>query len=196
VGDARVLQDGAPISADLRYPVALKILSPDLAHKTEVGGVALNIPDAAALTAAMVAMRARVAQAAPQATLTGFLVQPMAKGLGEAILGFRRDPEVGPVVLLGTGGIAAELHRDVTLALAPVNEAEARAMIGRVKGMQLLGGWRGLPQGDLDALVRAIIAVSRLAARADVAEAEINPLIIRPAGQGVVVADAWVVPSP
>jgi len=194
--DAIRLRDGEAPPAGLAFPVALKILSPDLAHKTEVGGVALNIPDAAALTAAMAAMRARVAQAAPQATLTGFLVQPMARGLGEAILGFRRDPEVGPVLLLGIGGIAAELHRDVTLALAPVNAAEARAMIGRVKGMQLLAGWRGLPQGDLDALVQAIIAVSRLAARADVAEAEINPLIIRPAGQGVVVADAWVVPSP
>jgi len=100
---------------------------------------------------------------------------------------------IAAALLLGTGGIAAELHRDVTLALAPVTLTEARAMIGRVKGMRLLAGWRGLPEGDLEALAAAIVAVSRLAARTDVAEAEINPLIIRPAGQGVVLADAWVV---
>ena len=100
------------------YPVALKILSPDLAHKTEVGGVRLGIADAAALKQEAAAMQYRVARMAPEARLTGFLVQPMAKGLGEAILGFRRDPEVGPVVLLGTGGVTAELFRDVTLRLA------------------------------------------------------------------------------
>ncbi len=182
-----------PLPAGIGFPVALKILSPDLPHKTEVGGVRLAIPDAAALAAEAAAMRARVAAAAPGAALTGFLVQPMARGLGEAILGLRRDPEVGPVVLLGTGGIAAELFRDVTLRLAPVTEAEATAMIAEVRGLTPLGGWRGLPRGDLAALARAVAAVSRLAALPEVAEAEINPLIIGPEGAGVTVADAWVV---
>lgn len=178
---------------DIAFPVALKILSPDLAHKTEVGGVRLSIPDAAALKQEAAAMHYRVARMAPEARLTGFLVQPMAKGLGEAILGFRRDPEVGPVVMLGTGGVTAELFRDVTLRLAPVTEDEAQAMIAEVKGLQVLAGWRGLPRGDLPALARAIVALSRLAAREDIAEAEINPLIIGPEGEGVTVADAWVV---
>jgi acyl-CoA synthetase (NDP forming) len=177
----------------LRYPVALKILSPDLAHKTEVGGVALGIADAAALKIAAMEMLARVQAKAPDATITGFLVQPMAKGLAEAILGFRRDPETGPVVLVGAGGVMAELHRDTALRCAPVSEAEARAMIEEVKGLKPLAGWRGLPKGDLDALAGAIVAVSRLAAVAAVAEAEINPLIIHAEGQGVTVADAWVV---
>ena len=177
--------------AGLAFPVALKILSPDLAHKTEVGGVKLGIPDQTALAAEAAAMRDRVARLAPAARLAGFLAQPMARGLGEAILGFRRDPEVGPVVLLGTGGVTAEIFRDVTLRLAPVDEAEAMAMIGEVKGLKVLAGWRGLPRGDLPALARAIVAVSRLAARADVAEAEINPLMIHESG--VTVADAWVV---
>lgn len=177
----------------MRYPVALKILSPDLAHKTEVGGVALNIPDAAALKAAATEMLARVQAKAPAATITGFLVQPMARGLAEAILGFRRDPETGPMVLVGAGGVMAELHRDTALRCAPVTEAEARAMIEEVKGLKPLAGWRGLPKGDLDALARAIVAASRLAALAEVAEAEINPLIIHAEGQGVTVADAWVV---
>ncbi|WP_135466475.1 acetate--CoA ligase family protein [Crenalkalicoccus roseus] len=175
------------------FPVALKILSPDLAHKTELGGVRLDIADAAALKQEAAAMRYRVARMAPGARLTGFLVQPMAKGLGEAILGFRRDPEVGPVVMLGTGGVTAELFRDVTLRLAPVSEEEAREMIAEVKGLRPLGGWRGLPRGDLAALARAVAALSRLAAREDIAEAEINPLIIGPEGEGVTVADAWVV---
>lgn len=186
-----VLQEAVP--DDLSYPVALKILSPDIAHKTEVGGVALHIPDVAALQEAARVMRARVAAALPQARLTGLLVQPMAKGLAEAILGFRRDPEVGPVVLLGAGGVLAELHRDVTLRLAPVEEAEARAMIAELRAMRPLAGWRNLPRGDLDALAHAIVAVSRLAAMDDVAEAEINPLIIGREGEGVTVADAWVV---
>ncbi len=185
----RITGEAAP--EGLRYPVALKILSPDLAHKTEVGGVRLNIPDAAALTAEMAAMRARVAAAAPRARITGFLAQPMARGLAEVILGFRRDPEVGPVVLLGAGGVLAELQRDVALRLAPLHEAEAREMIAEVRALRVIEGWRGLPRGDVDALAHAIVAVSRLAAMDGVAEAEINPLMIHESG--VTVADAWVV---
>jgi acetate---CoA ligase (ADP-forming) len=178
----------------ISFPVALKILSPDLPHKTEVGGVKLGVANADGLKQEAAAMHYRVARLAPAARLTGFLAQPMAKGgLGEAILGFRRDPEVGPIVLLGTGGIAAEVFRDVTLRLAPVSEAEAQEMIAEVKGLKPLTGWRGLPRGDIAALARAVAALSRLAARADVTEAEINPLIIGPEGTGVTVADAWVV---
>ncbi|MCO6415584.1 acetate--CoA ligase family protein [Siccirubricoccus sp. KC 17139] len=188
-----VMSSADEVPEGIAYPVALKILSPDLAHKTEVGGVKLGIPDAAALKTEAAAMQARVAERAPGATLAGFLVQPMAKGLGEAILGFRRDPEVGPVVLLGTGGVAAELFRDVTLRLAPVTVEEAQEMIAEVKGLQLLAGWRGLPRGDLAALARAIVAVSHLAAREDIAEAEINPLMVLGEGKGVTVADAWIV---
>jgi acetate---CoA ligase (ADP-forming) len=188
-----VLRTPQDAAGALDYPVALKILSPDLAHKTELGGVRLGIADAATLRQEAAAMHGRVARLAPAARLTGFLVQPMAKGLGEAILGFRRDPEVGPVVLLGAGGVAAELFRDVALRLAPVNEAEAYAMIAAVRGLQLLAGWRGLPRGDLAALARAVVAVSHLAAREDIAEAEINPLIVGAEGAGVTVADAWIV---
>jgi succinyl-CoA synthetase beta subunit len=182
-----------PLPADFRFPVALKILSPDLAHKTEVGGVKLNIANAAALKQEAAAMQGRVRRMAPEARLAGFLVQPMAKGVAEAILGFRRDPEVGPLVMLGTGGVNAELFRDVTLRLAPVGEAEAFEMIAEVKGLKPAAGWRGLPRGDLPALARAVVALSRLAAREDVQEAEINPVIVGPEGEGITIADAWVV---
>lgn len=191
--DSVVMRDEPP--GGLRYPVAAKILSPDIAHKTEFGGVALHIADAAALRAAAAAMRVRVAAAAPQARLTGILVQPMATGLAEAILGFRRDPEAGPVVLLGAGGVLSELQRDIALRLAPVDEAQARAMIAEVRALVPLSGWRNLPRGDLDALAQAIVAVSRLAALPGVREAEINPLIVHAEGQGVTVADAWIVPA-
>lgn len=181
----------ADVPAEMRYPVALKILSPDIAHKTEMGGVALNLADAAALAATAERMAARVKAAAPEARLTGFLVQPMARGLAEVILGFRRDPEVGPVVLLGAGGVLAELHRDVSLRLAPIDAAGAREMIAEVRALRVVEGWRGLPKGDVEALVAAIVAVSRLAAMPGIAEAEINPLMIHESG--VTVADAWVV---
>ncbi|CAA9213935.1 MAG: Acetyl-CoA synthetase (ADP-forming) alpha and beta chains, putative [uncultured Acetobacteraceae bacterium] len=188
-----VLRSPEDDPGEVGWPVALKVLSPDLAHKTELGGVRLGITDPAALKEEAAAMRERVARLAPDARLTGFLVQPMARGLGEAILGFRRDPEVGPVVLLGTGGVTAELFRDVSLRPAPVGIEEAREMVGEVKGLRALAGWRGLPRGDLEALARAVVCLSRLAARDDVAEAEVNPAIVGPEGEGVTVADAWVV---
>jgi succinyl-CoA synthetase beta subunit len=95
--------------------------------------------------------------------------------------------------MLGTGGVNAELFRDVTLRLAPVTEAEAFEMIAEVKGLKPAAGWRGLPRGDLSALARAVVALSRLAAREEVQEAEINPVIVGPEGEGITVADAWVV---
>ncbi|MBU8538486.1 acetate--CoA ligase family protein [Falsiroseomonas tokyonensis] len=186
-----VMQDTPP--SGMGYPVALKILSPDIAHKTEVGGVVLNLPAADALREAAAAMRARVAAAAPSARITGLLVQQMRKGLAEAILGFRRDPEVGPVVLLGAGGVLSELHRDIALRLAPVDLETAREMIAEVRALKPLSGWRNLPKGDLDALAEAVVAASRLASVPQVAEAEINPLIVGRPGEGVTVADAWVV---
>ena len=176
------------IEAPHAFPVALKILSPDLAHKTEVGGVVLNIPDQVTLRIEAAAMRARMPSGA---RLNGFLIQPMAKGLAEVILGFRHDPEVGPIVLLGAGGVLAELQRDVAIRLAPVRAEQALEMIAEVRSLRVIEGWRGLPRGDVAALVQAIIAVSRLAALPAIREAEINPLMIHETG--LTVADAWVV---
>ena len=181
---ARVIDPAAP-PADLAYPVALKAAGPALAHKTEMGAVALNLPDAASLAARGAEMRARLGAAA-----RCFLAQPMARGVAEAILGYRRDPNVGPVVLLGAGGVLAEVYRDVVLRLAPVSEAEAAEMIAALKGLAPARGYRGMARGDLPALARAIAAFSRLAALPGVAEAEINPLIVLAEGDGVVMADA------
>ena len=131
----------------------------------------------------------------PQARIDGVLVQRMERGLAEAIVGFRRDPEVGPIVMLGAGGIAAELKRSYRVRLAPVTLEAARDMIEEVAELALLRGFRTLPRGDCTALARAIHALSLLACiRSRTAlEAEINPLIVKREGSGVVAVDGLVV---
>jgi acyl-CoA synthetase (NDP forming) len=178
-------------------PVALKILSADIAHKTEAGGVALGLADGPTAAVAARDMEQRVRARMPDAKLDGFLVQKMERGLAEIILGFRRDPLVGPTVTVGLGGVLAEIYRDAATRLAPVDEADARRMIDEVKGLATIRGYRNLPRGDVDALARAIAAFSTLAhkAFAEVAEAEINPLLVKREGEGVVAVDGLVVLS-
>lgn len=174
--------------------VAVKILSADIAHKTEAGLVRLDV--AAADVHEEVEHMLREARARfPRAKVDGVLVQRMERGLAEVIVGYRRDPEVGPVVMLGAGGIAAELKHGTSVRLAPVSLEEARAMVGEVRELAVLTGWRNLPRGDVEALARAIRALSLLACidARRVAEAEINPLIVRAEGQGVVAVDGLVV---
>jgi acyl-CoA synthetase (NDP forming) len=169
------------------YPVAVKALSDKIAHKSDVGGVILNVGDAGALFEA--AAKIRRSTGAERV-----LVQPMVSGLGEVLLGYRVDPDVGPLVMLAAGGVLAEIYRDRSLRLAPVDLDEARAMIGEVTTLKALAGYRGRPPGDLDALAQALVALSQLATTEGpaVAEAEVNPLIVRPNGQGVVAVDALV----
>ncbi len=169
------------------YPVVVKALSEKIAHKSDVGGVALNVRDDVALLAAI----AKIKQATK---VDRVLVQPMVSGLGEVLIGYRRDPDVGPLVMLAAGGILAEIHRDRSLRLAPVDLTEARAMIGEVMALKALAGYRGKPAGDLDALAQALVSLSQLAVHDGpaVAEAEVNPLIVLPKGQGVIAVDALV----
>ena len=125
--------------------------------------------------------------------MNGVLVQHMEKGLAEVILGYKRDPQVGPVVMLGAGGVLAEIYRDLALRLAPVTEEEAARMIEEVKGLAVIRGYRGLPRGDTAALARAVSAFSGLAHLERVAEAEVNPLVVKPEGEGVVAVDGLLV---
>ena len=181
--------------AEVGAPVVLKILSADIAHKTEAGGVALGLADGPSAAVAAREMEKRVKAHAPQAKLDGFLVQKMERGLGEVILGFRRDPLVGATITVGLGGVLAEIYKDASTRLAPVDEAEARQMIEEVKGLAILRGYRNLPKGDLGAPARTIAAFSGLAHKAfdAVAEAEINPLLVKRDGEGVVAVDGLVV---
>jgi acyl-CoA synthetase (NDP forming) len=169
------------------FPVVMKIVSPDILHKTDAGLVRLGVATAD-IAATVADLLARAAQAFPAARLDGVLAAPMHKGLAEVILGYRRDAEVGAVVVLGMGGVLAELTRRITARIAPVSLEEATGMIADLPELRLLQGFRGLPRGDVAALAAAIQALSTLAA-SDVAEAEINPLIIKPEGQGVVALD-------
>jgi acyl-CoA synthetase (NDP forming) len=170
----------APWSHRVPYPVVAKLVSADLPHKTEAGAVTLGVADAAALDRAIDAMRASARARTPGARIDGVLVQAMQAGLAEALIGYRHDPLVGPIVVLGAGGRLAELMRDVSLRLAPVDEAQAREMVEEVAALAPVRGYRGLPAGDVDSLVRALVAVGRLAnlPGQPVAEAEINPMII------------------
>ena len=190
VAPSRVVAAGE-VPEDLDYPVAVKLLSAEVTHKTELGGVALGIVDADGVRAAMDAIAAAADRHGVAAGR--FLVQAMRSGAGEAVLGYRRDPEVGPLVSVGAGGRLTEIYRDVAVRLAPVDLAEAREMLDEVRGFAPLRGYRGLPAGDLDALARALVAVSQLAGKGDVREAEINPLLVGPPGAGVWAVDAVVV---
>jgi len=181
--------------AEVGAPVVLKILSADIAHKTEAGGVALGLQDGQTAAVAAREMEKRVKAHAPEARLEGFLVQKMERGLAEVILGFRRDPLVGPTITVGLGGVLAEIYKDAATRLAPVDEAEARQMIDEVKGLATVRGYRNLPRGDVAALARTIAAFSNLAHKTfdSVAEAEINPLLVKREGEGVVAVDGLVV---
>ena len=181
--------------AEIGGPVALKILSADIAHKTEAGGVALGLPDGQTAAVAAREIEKRVKAHMPNAKLEGFLVQKMERGLAEVILGFRSDPLVGPTITVGLGGVLAEIYKDAATRLAPVDESEARQMIDEVKGLATIRGYRNLPRGDVTALAKTIAAFSALAHKdfADVAEAEINPLLVKADGQGVVAVDGLVI---
>ena len=178
----------------LEFPVVAKILSPDIAHKTDAGGVVIGIATPDELKRAAAAILQRVRTKHPGAKVNGVLVQRMEQGLAEVILGYKRDPQVGPVVVLGAGGVLAEVYRDFAVRLAPVTEDEAARMIEQVKGFAVIRGYRGLPRGDVAALARAVSAFSQLAhLEPGVAEAEINPLLVKAEGLGVVAVDGLLV---
>lgn len=179
----------------LGYPVVLKILSEDIAHKTEAGGVALNLADAAAVRAASARIFASVAAHAPQARIEGLLVAPMLRGGTELIAGISRDPVFGPVVMVGMGGIYAEVLRDVAVQPAPVSQAQALAMIRSLRLFPLLDGARGQARADIDAAARAVARLSEFACvhRDQVGEIDLNPILVRPAGQGIAILDALMV---
>lgn len=173
--------------------VVVKVLSRSVLHKTEAGGVALDVPPH--VVAATCARMARMFTSATAQAPEGFLVQEQVEGGVELILGLARDPQLGPCVLLGMGGVATELFRDTAMRLVPVSRHDAESMIGELKSAPLLNGFRGRPVADTDALADAIVAFSGMIERIGdrLSEAEINPLFVLPKGRGVVAADAVVV---
>lgn len=189
-GDA----DAAVAAAEkIGYPVALKVDSPDIAHKTEAGGVVLGLDTAAAVRRAHDRIMTRARAYAPDARIEGIGVHEMVSGAVELIVGIKRDDAFGPVVLVGAGGTLVEVMKDVELRVAPVGRAEAEAMVGALKCLPLLTGARGRPRADIAAVVDVIERLSALALAAPaLKELDINPLMVMPEGEGARAADALI----
>ena len=176
---------------EIGYPVAMKIVSPDILHKSERGGVRLNIGDDRAAEAAFAALSAAAAGAA----FCGVVIYPMVHGALEVIVGLSRDPQFGPVVLLGTGGIYTEVLRDVALRIAPLDRKQAGAMLRSIRSFPILEGIRGQAPRDLDALTDLLVSVSELPfLYPDLAELDLNPVFLLPGG--AVVGDVRVIRGP
>ena len=181
---ARTAREAADAAADLGFPVVLKVLSADIVHKSDIGGVRLGVSDRATAEAAFDEILTSARTAQPDAEIDGCLVAPMITGGVETILGVQRDPVFGPIVMFGLGGIFVEALKDVTFRAAPFDEAEARTMIESVAAYPLLTGLRGQPPADLDALAAALSRLSLFAAAnaAAIESLDLNPFLVRPSG--------------
>ena len=183
--------EAARIARELGYPVVLKIVSPDIVHKSDLGGIATGISSDAEVEASFTRIVAAIRSAAPAATISGVLVQRMVRGGRELICGMTRDRLFGPLVMFGLGGVYVEALRDVTFRMAPVGDAEARDMVGGIRGASMLGAVRGQPAVDVAAIVSVLRRISQLAVDfPEIAELDVNPLLAF--GDGVVAVDARV----
>jgi acyl-CoA synthetase (NDP forming) len=192
VGDAR------KAAHDLGYPVVLKVVADALPHRSDLGLVRVGLVDEAGLEAAWAILERRLRETTPRTSIDGFVVQPMIAGGVEVFAGVKRDPAFGHFLAFGIGGVAIEVLRDFVLRQLPLRERDAEAMIGEIRSAALLGAVRGQPAADVPALVRCLYALGDFAwaNRADIAEIDLNPIKVLPAGHGAVVLDALIVPSP
>jgi acyl-CoA synthetase (NDP forming) len=178
------------MAAEIGYPVAVKIASPDILHKSDIGGIVLNIEGEADLKAAYERVTNAAQERLPEAELWGVTVQAMTPKGREVIVGVNRDPQFGPLLMFGLGGVYVEVMKDVTFRLCPVSEKEARAMVGEIRAFGLLRGARGQAPADIDAIVDVLVRTSALAVDfPDILEMDINPLIVMDRGNGALAAD-------
>ncbi len=195
-GEAHSAAEAAALAEQIGLPVALKIISPQLLHKSDSGGIRLSLKTAAEVSAAYEQMFSEIRARQPQAELQGVLVEQMAPRGQEVIVGLRRDPGFGPVVMFGLGGIYVELFRDVSFRVAPVSAAEALEMINETHAGKLLGGLRGAAPADLQAVVEVIQRLGQLGLDfPEIAEAEVNPLLAFPQGQSALALDGRILLS-
>jgi acetyltransferase len=194
-GTAATADAAVDLAQTIGYPVVLKILSPDIQHKTEIRGIRVGLADDAAVTNAFREVMTAARRHSPGARLQGVLVQEMISADAvEVILGLGRDPAFGPVVVFGSGGILVELMKDSVSRVPPLSRAQALEMIHETRGARLLEGFRGRPKADIGALAGALVSLSHLALDVgDLVRAlDINPLMVLPDGQGVRAVDALV----
>jgi acetyl-CoA synthetase (ADP-forming) len=184
--------DAIQTAKSLGYPVVLKIVSPDISHKTDAGGVKVGIRDDSGVKIAYEEIMKSVKMKMPDARIHGILVEEMAPPSTEVIVGGLRDPQFGPAVMFGLGGIFVEIYKDVSFRIAPVEEHEAFDMIHEVKGAKILKGFRGVGQLDIAALAQTILQVSRVMMSVEeIKEIDLNPVLLYP--KGVRAVDARVV---
>ncbi len=188
---ARTVDEAVGAAQKMGFPVAMKIVSPDILHKTDVGGVRLNLQDAEAVAHGFAAIDTSVHRFFPTAAIQGIAVQEMVVGGKEVILGMTRDPSFGPLLMFGLGGIYVEVLKDVAFRVAPIGPDEAESMIREIRSSPLLRGVRGEKPSDLSAVVDALCRLSQLCADfPEILEMDINPLLVKPEGEGAVAIDA------
>ncbi len=186
---ATSVDEAASHAAQLGYPVALKVVSDAITHKTDVGGVELGIADEPALLAAWDGIHERVADAVPGTDLQGLSVQPMAEPGAEVILGITQDQQFGPVLMFGLGGVFVEVLKDVAFRIVPLERRDAAEMVREIQGFPVLEGFRGTPAANLDAIEAMLLQLSEFAeANPEIAELDLNPVFARP--DGAVAVDA------
>ena len=173
-------EDEAVKSADkLGYPVVLKIVSPDVIHKFDVGGVILNLKSSLEVRKAYSQILSNVRKHKAKAKITGILVQEMAPESTEIIIGATKDPQFGPALMFGLGGIFVEVLKDVTFRIAPITEADAKEMITEVKAYPILKGYRNQPPADIEAIIRILVNTSRLVMDyPEIKELDLNPIMV------------------
>jgi len=192
---ATSLEEGLAIAREIGFPVVLKVLSPDILHKTEAHVVKLDIFSEEDLEKGYAEILENAQRYKPDAAIDGVLIQQMVRGGTEVIVGMSQDPQFGPTMMFGLGGILVELYKDVSLRVAPLGRTDAEEMINEVKGSVLLREYRGKERGDVEGLIDVILKVSRLAMdfKEEVMELDINPLIVLGEGKGVKAVDALIV---
>ena len=191
---ARNRDEAVALAREMAFPVALKVVSPDITHKSDVGGVKLNLGDEAAVGAAFDAIMASAKAAQPDAAIDGVSVQKMAAPGTEVIVGVNLDPQFGPVLMFGLGGVLVEVLEDVAFRIVPIEPRDARHMVRGIKGFKLLEGYRGSPPADVAALESLLLKVSQFVdSHPEVAELDLNPVFAYP--DGAVAVDARIVLS-
>jgi acyl-CoA synthetase (NDP forming) len=191
---ARTPVDAVRIATDIGPPVALKIQSVDIAHKSDIGGVHLGARTAAEVEAAARQILDNAGSKCPTARIDGILVQEMVQDGVEFILGMTYDEQFGPLVVCGAGGVNVEVFKDVAVGLPPLTSDQVRDMLHRLDAGRLLGGFRGAPPADVDALVECCVRFSQFVAATDgrIAAIDLNPVFVLPRGRGVRIADALI----
>jgi acyl-CoA synthetase (NDP forming) len=187
---AKIEEEAIKAADNIGYPLVMKIISPQISHKSDVGGIMLSLKNTDEVRAAYREMMGNIPKKRPDAVLEGVQVQPMLSGGKEVIIGMIRDPTFGPMLMFGLGGVYVEILKDVKFAITPLNEKEAREMITGIKAYPLLAGTRGSKPSDIDALVDAILRVSKLVCDfPEIEEFEINPMVVLEERKGAFAVD-------